>query len=199
MKSCEQWCDVRLVFPIQAFSALIARCGSFPMLRSLHICSKYEIRGALTIPIRDAPLLRTVTLDVISLLSLKTTWEQLSTLDMTEHDPGSKFSALRHCSNLVNLRVTLFTPYFSSRTQENKPPLLTILFLLGPVTTSYLSSPYQISNGLRYGVSSFLTWRYQPKNCAVYWPALLATWLSISFRSRPPPNSSLSCRLFPPL
>ncbi|KAJ7652146.1 hypothetical protein DFH06DRAFT_542744 [Mycena polygramma] len=110
MKSCEQWCDVRLVFPIQAFSALIARRGPFPMLRSLHICPKYAIHAALAIPIRDAPLLRTVTLDVISLLSLKTAWEQLSTLDITVHNPGSKFYALRRCSNLVNLRVTLYSP-----------------------------------------------------------------------------------------
>ncbi|KAJ7924331.1 hypothetical protein B0H13DRAFT_1189942 [Mycena leptocephala] len=108
MEFCAQWQDIGLALPLQSFSALVAHHGPFPLLRSLSlsICSGL-INGDETITIRDAPLLRKVTLKDFPFLALDMAWDQLTALDMTVQDAEPGISALQHCSNLEELHFLL--------------------------------------------------------------------------------------------
>ncbi|KAJ6599096.1 hypothetical protein DFH09DRAFT_1130105 [Mycena vulgaris] len=108
MDYCQQWRDVELRLPIESFSELIAHHGPFPLLRSLSLSVRSAvIDGDHIITIRDAPLLRKVTVMDFPILAPDIAWEQLTTLKMTTHEAGPGISALQRCSNLLHLEFSL--------------------------------------------------------------------------------------------
>ncbi|KAJ7652136.1 hypothetical protein DFH06DRAFT_1475489 [Mycena polygramma] len=104
----QRWQELHLSLPVLSFAALVAQPGPFPMLRKLSLSLNTNVISQdTTIPILNAPLLRTVILRDFPLLSVDTAWNQLTTLDMTAHDGEPGISALQPCTNLETLRFSL--------------------------------------------------------------------------------------------
>ncbi|KAJ7761911.1 hypothetical protein DFH07DRAFT_771230 [Mycena maculata] len=60
-----------------------------------------------TVTIRNAPLLREVTLTEHPSLTVDMAWEQLTTLSITSHEAEEGLSTLQQCSNLLELDCSL--------------------------------------------------------------------------------------------
>ncbi|KAJ7455270.1 hypothetical protein B0H11DRAFT_2067459 [Mycena galericulata] len=108
MESCERWQHVDLALPLECFAALDGHHGPFPMLRSLSLLIfSGIIDGKRTITIRDAFLLREVTLGEHPFLTVEMAWEQLTTLKITANIGKDGISLLQRCINLIELELKL--------------------------------------------------------------------------------------------
>ncbi|KAJ6569455.1 hypothetical protein B0H19DRAFT_1135529 [Mycena capillaripes] len=100
--------NVNLALSLEPFSTLVAHDGAFPMLRKLSLSIDSNVfADDITLTIRNAPLLRKVTLGDFPFLSVDTAWNQLTTLDMTVHELEAGILALQNYSNLVDLQFAL--------------------------------------------------------------------------------------------
>ncbi|KAJ7455277.1 hypothetical protein B0H11DRAFT_2287650 [Mycena galericulata] len=115
MESCERWQHIDLSLSHDSsFAALDSHHGPFPMLRSLSLSIVFD--GDQTITIRDAPLLRELTLRDHPFLTVDMAWEQLTTLKITANIGKDGISLLQRCINLIELEFRLL----------DKPASLTI-------------------------------------------------------------------------
>ncbi|KAJ6569442.1 hypothetical protein B0H19DRAFT_1135481 [Mycena capillaripes] len=168
MESCQRWRDISLMLPVQSFAALVAYNGPFPMLQvfSLSISQGYE---GVTIPVRNAPLLRKLMLQHFPTTSVDTAWNQLTTLDVTVDDVESAISALQACSNLTDLRFSVRDRRVRSLILRPVTlPSLRSLHILGYSILRFLTIPHLTRLEARLWVSNFID------QLATELPALLA-------------------------
>ncbi|KAJ6569441.1 hypothetical protein B0H19DRAFT_1135477 [Mycena capillaripes] len=180
MKCFQRWRNISLVLPHETFTALVTHHGPFPMLRALKLSlplslslSDWPVFGALTIPVKNAPLLRQVILPHFSNISVDTAWNQLKNLDITvtygsvnDSDAARGISLLQACSNLTDLRFSLMDHRVNS-------------FILPPVTFRSLRSLRMVGFSiLRFLTVPRLTHLWVPctdtERLATELPALLA-------------------------
>ncbi|KAJ7625458.1 hypothetical protein B0H17DRAFT_1111031 [Mycena rosella] len=137
--SAQQWRDVALRLPIESFSALAAHHGPFPLLRSLSLSTSSRVSNERQmIKIRDAPLLREVTLADFPIATADLPWEQLTTLKITTHEMEPAIAALQRCSGLVDLEFSLIV----SGKVSLDIPLITLASLKSVKTTGESILPF---------------------------------------------------------
>ncbi|KAJ7455323.1 hypothetical protein B0H11DRAFT_2067654, partial [Mycena galericulata] len=144
MESCERWQHIDLTFPLESFAALDNHHGPFPMLRSLSlsaVLSNIMDGEERNITIRDAPLLRKVTLTEHPFLTVDMAWEQLTTLKIAANNGEDGISVLQKCINLIELEFRLLEYRFSSAIPPFVLPSLRSLVTQAQSVLPFLTVP----------------------------------------------------------
>ncbi|KAF7294664.1 F-box domain-containing protein [Mycena indigotica] len=135
MQFCGRWQYIHLRLDFDAFTALVAHNGSFPLLQNLMLSmtSRLDLRAFPDLSVETASPI----------------WQQLTTLQMEVHDELEGLAALQRCINLQELHLALIV---HRQTLPSMAPILlpALRFLdnMGMTILPFVTAPNLVHLGL---------------------------------------------------